>query len=276
MSDGTALLRAIIDDPDDDAPRLIYADWLDENGDPARAAFIRAQIKLARLPQDDPDRDRLVQTERTLWKANRDAWKAWVPEWARVDRFHRGFVEDIRCDAEDFIAHADEVRSRTPLRGARLDGNEAIAVAVFRSRALDGLRRLTLSFPMREAGWSQFAECPYLERLSELDLTSNGGGNWMIQALVNTDALPALQTLKLKWCGLGDAHVIALANAPRLARLRALDLGHNHIYRDGAKALIESPHLDLQYLNLAGNKTLTADRLTVEALRKRFGERVKL
>lgn len=275
MSDGSALLRAILADPDDDAPRLIYADWIDENGDPARAAFIRAQITLARLPQDHPDRDRLVQTERTLWKQNRDAWKAWVPKWAHVDRFHRGFLEDIRCDAEDFIAHSDEVRSRTPLMGARLDGLEAIAVPVFRSRALDGMRRLTLSFPMRQAAWQQFAECPYLTRLTELDLTSNGGAQWMIHALIHSTGLPALRALKLKWCGLSDALVLFLAYAPSSARLRELDLGRNQITRDGAKALIESPHLNLDSLNLQHNP-LTADRLTVEALRKRFGDRVKL
>lgn len=275
MSDGSALLRAILDDPDDDAPRLIYADWLDENGDPARAAFIRAQIKLARLPQDDPDRDRLVQTERTLWKANRDAWKAWLPKWARVDRFHRGFVENIRCEAENFIAHSDEIRSRTPLIGARLDGQDVIAVAVFRSRALDGMRRLTLSFPIREQAWQQFSGCPYLEKLTELDLTSNGGGNWMIQALISSNGIPALRSLKLKWCGLGDSHAISIANAASSGRLRELDLGRNYINRDGAKAIIESPYLDLEYLNLQFNP-LTGDRLTVEALRKRFGERVKL
>ncbi len=140
MSDGHALLRAILDDPDDDAPRLIYADWLEENGDPARAAFIRAQIKLARLPQDDPDRDRLVQIDRTLWKANRDAWKAWLPSWVKVTEFHRGFVEEIRCFAEDFLARADEVRLRTPLLAVRLDGTTDVAVPLFRSRSLDGLR----------------------------------------------------------------------------------------------------------------------------------------
>ena len=48
MSDATALLAAIRAAPDDDAPRLIYADWLDEHGQPERAEFIRVQIELAR------------------------------------------------------------------------------------------------------------------------------------------------------------------------------------------------------------------------------------
>ena len=81
MSDAEALLRAILDAPEDDAPRLVYADWLDEHGDDARAAFIRAQVELARLAPDDPNRTRIVQTERTLLNANRAAWTDWLPDW---------------------------------------------------------------------------------------------------------------------------------------------------------------------------------------------------
>lgn len=48
MSDEPALLRAIREHPDDDTPRLIYADWLDEHGQPGRAEFIRVQCELSR------------------------------------------------------------------------------------------------------------------------------------------------------------------------------------------------------------------------------------
>jgi uncharacterized protein (TIGR02996 family) len=47
MSDGDALLRAILEDPEDDAPRLIYADWLDGVGECDRAEIIRLQIRIA-------------------------------------------------------------------------------------------------------------------------------------------------------------------------------------------------------------------------------------
>src|SRR4051794_488825 len=46
MSDRDALLAAIRQAPRDDAPRLVYADWLDENGDSDRAEFIRLQIEI--------------------------------------------------------------------------------------------------------------------------------------------------------------------------------------------------------------------------------------
>lgn len=50
MSDRTALLAAIIREPDEDTPRLVYADFLEENGQPERAEFIRVQVELARHP----------------------------------------------------------------------------------------------------------------------------------------------------------------------------------------------------------------------------------
>lgn len=49
MTDREAFMSRIIDSPDDDAPRLVFADWLDEHGEPERAEFIRVQIRLANL-----------------------------------------------------------------------------------------------------------------------------------------------------------------------------------------------------------------------------------
>jgi uncharacterized protein (TIGR02996 family) len=49
--DEAALLAAVLAGPDDDLPRLVYADWLDENGRPERAEFIRVQCELAQLPR---------------------------------------------------------------------------------------------------------------------------------------------------------------------------------------------------------------------------------
>ena len=49
MTDHDALLAAILAAPEDDAPRLIYADWLEEHGQADRAAFIRVGCEAARL-----------------------------------------------------------------------------------------------------------------------------------------------------------------------------------------------------------------------------------
>lgn len=49
-----ALLAAIAANPDDDLPRLVYADWLDENGQPERAEFIRVSCREAELKRENP------------------------------------------------------------------------------------------------------------------------------------------------------------------------------------------------------------------------------
>ena len=74
MTDREALLRAIIDHPDEDTPRLVYADWLDENGDSKRAAFIRAQIEYHRLEAAD-----------TVVNALDFLWAGYTTEVDRVD-----------------------------------------------------------------------------------------------------------------------------------------------------------------------------------------------
>lgn len=43
------LLRAILEHPEDDVARLVYSDWLEEQGQAERAAFIRLQIRIATL-----------------------------------------------------------------------------------------------------------------------------------------------------------------------------------------------------------------------------------
>ena len=48
MTDGEALLAAILANPAEDTPRLVYADWLEEHGREERAEFIRVQCELAR------------------------------------------------------------------------------------------------------------------------------------------------------------------------------------------------------------------------------------
>lgn len=55
------ILEDVLDNPEDDTPRLVYADWCDEHGEPGRAEFIRAQVGVARheaeLARRHPDQD---------------------------------------------------------------------------------------------------------------------------------------------------------------------------------------------------------------------------
>jgi uncharacterized protein (TIGR02996 family) len=76
--DDAAFLQVICADPDADGPRLRYADYLDEKGDPAsvaRAEFIRVQCALAAAEPTDPVVSNLGLRERALLGAN---WRDWL------------------------------------------------------------------------------------------------------------------------------------------------------------------------------------------------------
>ena len=70
-----ALLNTCRSAPADDLPRLVLADWLDENNDSDRAEFIRVQCELARPTVDTARTQKLKATERELIAAN---WHRWV------------------------------------------------------------------------------------------------------------------------------------------------------------------------------------------------------
>ena len=87
MSDASALLAAIRAAPEDDAPRLVYADWLEEHGQPERAEFIRAQCELART-----ENAALRRREAELLAVHHDAFAGPLAAPHLRFRFHRGFI----------------------------------------------------------------------------------------------------------------------------------------------------------------------------------------
>jgi uncharacterized protein (TIGR02996 family) len=94
MNDRQALLRAIVEARDDDAPRLVYADWLDEHGDAERAEFIRLQCTIHGTPMPDDQWKAAVARCDALLAANEARWMKGVPgppavEW--ISRYYRGF-----------------------------------------------------------------------------------------------------------------------------------------------------------------------------------------
>lgn len=67
MSDADPFLEAIWANPDDDLPRLVYADWLEERGESTYAEFIRLDCMLERKePMMPRERGRLRQHRHDL------------------------------------------------------------------------------------------------------------------------------------------------------------------------------------------------------------------
>jgi uncharacterized protein (TIGR02996 family) len=96
MTDRDALLRAICENPDDDAPRLVYADWLDEHGDPRQAEFIRVQIELARESGRASRKRFLRDREEELWRQRR-TWRYQFEDWwdTALHNHRRGFDDQM-------------------------------------------------------------------------------------------------------------------------------------------------------------------------------------
>jgi uncharacterized protein (TIGR02996 family) len=129
QSEREGLLDAIRSAPDDDTPRLVYTDWLDEHGEPERAAFIRAQVAEARAERELEElgvlQPRLLlpsprQSER-LFKAHRAKIQGGLPTGQPCPiEFRRGFPEiAFPRTAQAFLKWADALCAG-PLRRLNL------------------------------------------------------------------------------------------------------------------------------------------------------------
>src|SRR4051794_37362724 len=90
-----AFFDAIRADPGDDVARLVFADWLDEHGEPDRAEFIRLQIALAR---GSVARAEVEATEKRADELLLRHREGWLPGCAGIDwmvGFRRGFGEVV-------------------------------------------------------------------------------------------------------------------------------------------------------------------------------------
>jgi uncharacterized protein (TIGR02996 family) len=210
-----AFLRAILADPDDDIPRLVYADWLEERGDP-RGEFIRLQIALAEAARPEAERLRLAIRNQELLATHHDAWAGALRELVAECTFERGFVAGITLRLEAFLAHADALFQQAPIQHAKIR---------------DVGRRI-----------ADVAASVHLARLAGLDLSGNGLGDTGARILAADAHLPRLDSLNLGMNFMDIEGVRALANS-RLTRLRRLNLDHNHVHDMGAYALASAPNL---------------------------------
>src|SRR5437588_8892164 len=99
MSLEKGFLESIIENPEDDDVRLIFADWLDERADP-RGEFIRIQVERVRPNIDDVRQMKNWYREQELLGVHEKDWVAPLRPWVREWRFLRGFVEWVRIPAE--------------------------------------------------------------------------------------------------------------------------------------------------------------------------------
>jgi uncharacterized protein (TIGR02996 family) len=252
MTHDEAFLQAIIETPDDDTPRLVYADWLEEHGDADRAEFIRAQVQLGCLLEEDPRRPALKLRERALLSEHEATWAG--PFRGRVEswKFRRGFVEQITTGAAKFLTQTEQLFRLAPIRHVRLRRAtwclHRLAECPFLGRltGLDlggnGHRPGGANF-LLPSGFRALAASPYLQRLTTLLLFATNINVFDLQHLVSAPALKGLTTLDLGGNDLGAAAARVLASAPSLGRLTALRLHRAQLGNAGVRLLAASPYL---------------------------------
>jgi uncharacterized protein (TIGR02996 family) len=241
MPDESAFIRTILDHPDADGPRLVYADWLEEQGETARAEFIRVQVELSHLPIGDPRRDELVKRAEALFKRYRRRWVRRVGTFIRSAEFYGGLVHSVSMTANAFIRYGSRIFDRAPVLVVKLDGAAPVMERVVATSALVRLRGLNLrNNRLSQEHIDLLAEAPLVVGLYSVDLSENYVTNEGAAALAASRSLPALKRIRLEKCQIGSPGLAAIARAA-WPNLKRLFLSQNEVGETGVAALVGGP-----------------------------------
>ncbi len=283
MTDREALYRAILENPDDDTLRLIYADALEEEGDSRRAAFIRTQVQLSGVPEYDPawvrirfhDRDKMPGT----WVRELPGLPEGV-QWA-PDPFRRGFPANVRANfASVFVAQAEELFERFPVEAVELGEGQLSASQGFASRPwISRLVRISITQGLGAATARLMFGTTHYERLRELHIGAilttvvtaraivesrmfrqlttlscrddQAGGQMLVNELTQLADPPRLRVLDLLGNRLTPEQMTRLMTAPALSAVEELDLSDNNLRAESLQAIAAAslPHLRILRLN---------------------------
>ncbi len=273
MTEREALYAVVLAEPEADAPRLVYADWLEEHprdeADTARAHFIRLEVEAEALPADSPDRAAMEAAAAKLFNRHSDAWNRDLPTWDEwYDStlvYRRGFPEELRTVFRKLALSGGRLFTAAPIRSLCVTSprgwppsfNVLLQATDGRLPDLNRLRALTIGPRLRLGGNDEGVRrtfriattYPTLENLTSLSFAGNG---------IEDEAALSL--------------VHALQDAVFRDSLEELDLSDNLIRAAGAINLSVNPLFShLRRLTLTGNP-LTADGRRM--LRNHFGDRV--
>ena len=240
MSLEEAFLRNIVAHPEDDVPRVVYADWLQEQPDAARQArgeFIAAQCAIFRDQEHGPFRKQMKKRQRELQAQHRAVWLDGLTDLAKNVDFERGFAERVLLDGDcrpvgEWLAGVRELFRREP--------------------AIRHLRITPAGADRDPLLTSRLVRFPELRRLVTLALESNAihpdqartGRPW-------TGWRAALAAEREPARGRGDRRP---GPGARPERPGSMALGNCQVGR-GLAALARSPHLNrLLFLGLERNE----------------------
>lgn len=265
------LLQDVLDHPDSDQARLVYADWLMERKDP-RGEFISLSIQLESATGEK--QETIGARKQALEDEHGSRWLAeigWPEKSLGVPEFEKGFIRKMGVLAQVLVPIMGSVFAREPVReleirsvkpASLLDdilanpklqrievidfwGSNSFSATQARKIAsspnLCGLQRLSLfATALGPKGVKAFLDSLALPRLQHLHLGDNGLAVEGAKVLAAAKRLPAILDLSKNNLGAEGARV--LAGSPALSGVQALVLNGNHIGDDGLRAFAGSPH----------------------------------
>jgi uncharacterized protein (TIGR02996 family) len=210
-----ALYAAVLAHPDEDTPRLALADLIEEQGDPARAEFIRAQCRFALLNEWDADHTALdVRCRRLL--AEHPDWLDPVRQFndhllrqagslrehhgsGPYSVFVRGFPGVVAADAEWFAQRHADLFDTFPVRRAGFVMETAGARdALVDCPGLDRLTGLGISMWAEEPeGFEALARFRHVSRLQRLEVYSECLNGDPLETLLRSPAFSGLSSFAL-------------------------------------------------------------------------------
>ncbi|VTR93021.1 unnamed protein product [Gemmata massiliana] len=209
MDDEDALLRAICAHPDEDTPRLAFADWLSERGGAVNTAWangIRAQVWLASGSTDTAGvlQSRVFESAYGLEKLR----ERLGIDCVGADQWERGFPTQLVGDFPAMASVWERLADRVPCRVLHLSS-------------------------MSDAAVAEFVTWPALDRLTELDLGAwyspvGTFGEVALRCVAECPALRGLRSLFMGPLNLTNAGAAAILNSPHLFRLQHLQLRRTH------------------------------------------------
>lgn len=130
MSERSAFIRAICENPACDTARLVFADWLDENGNGPWARFIRHQIWTPVSPCRLAPLTALLSLEPFvgplphLYTRNVSGVGGATVTYPNGMEFwfRRGFVAEVHLPCHEFLKHAAALFAAYPITSVILDG----------------------------------------------------------------------------------------------------------------------------------------------------------
>ena len=253
MDQRDAFFQAILEDPDDDATRLIFADWLEEQNDPL-GEFIHVQFALRDMPTYDARRPQFEERERELLVLHQDEWTASIRRFrARfVPEFQRGFPYRVPLG----IWHeAEQLVRAAPIQALSFDDyweyrpQDSLEQALARP-AFAQIRELDCGSRVR-TDLQALVEAPNAENLRMLSLDPEQWRQQEAKLLAEASFAPQLERLVLGSSYIAsNSHLCAedgvigrLFRRSTFRKLNSLELRTARFRIDEAEALASSPML---------------------------------